>query len=167
MASSSNRGTGYVLIIIGTIGHFPEFWPLLLVLIGLYILIGRIKPGQQTDNNNFSRENFNDVSIFGGGSKHYQSENFKGGSITAIFGGSEIDLLDCKLAEGENVIDIFAMFGGTTIQAPSDWRIEINTVPIFGGFSDKRRRDPNLVTREDRILKIKGLVIFGGGEIKN
>lgn len=166
VASSSNRGTGYILMIIGGIGLYPEFWPLLLVLIGLYILLGRLKPNRSIEND-INREDLNDVSIFGGGKKHYQSDNFKGGNITAIFGGSDIDLRDCKLAEGENVLDIFAMFGGTSILAPSDWRIEVNIVPIFGGFSDNRRRDPNLVQRDDRVLKIKGLILFGGGEIKS
>lgn len=166
VASSSNRSTGYILIIIGGIGHFPEFWPLALILVGLYILVSRLKPNMLSESE-FNNEDFNDVSIFGGGKKHYQSDNFRGGSITAIFGGSEIDLRDCKLAEGENVLDIFAIFGGTGILAPSDWRIEIAVVPIFGGFSDDRRRDPNVVQREERVLKVKGLILFGGGEIKN
>jgi len=39
-------------------------------------------------------------------------------------------------------------------------------VPIFGGFSDKRIKDPNRVYEEDKLLLIKGLVLFGGGEIK-
>lgn len=166
IASSPNRGTGYILIIIGGIGLYPEFWPLILVLVGLYLLLGRLRTNRPIESE-YNKEDFNDVSIFGGGKKHYQSNNFKGGSITAIFGGSEIDLLDCKLAEGEHVLEIFTIFGGTSILAPSDWRIEVNTVPIFGGFSDDRRRDPNLVQREDRVLKIKGLILFGGGEIKS
>jgi len=166
VTSSTNRSTGFILIIVGGIGLYPEFWPLVLVLIGLYLLLGRLKPTGKIESE-FNKEDFNDVSIFGGGKKHYQSDNFKGGSVTAIFGGSEIDLLNCKLAEGENVLEIFAIFGGTSILAPSDWRIEINTVPIFGGFSDDRRRDPNLVQRDDRVLKVKGLILFGGGEIKN
>ena len=164
--SSTNRSTGFILIIIGGIGLYPSFWPLVLVLVGLYLLLGHFRPRKSIESE-YNKEDFNDVSIFGGGKKHYQSDNFKGGSITAIFGGSEIDLLNCKLAEGEHVLEIFAIFGGTSILAPGDWRIEINTVPIFGGFSDDRRRDPNLVQRNDRVLKIKGLILFGGGEIKN
>ncbi len=166
IAASSNRSTGYILILIGGIGLYPEFWPVVLVLIGLYILIGRVKP-HKTSENDLSGEDFNDVSIFGGGKKQFHIKDFRGGNITAIFGGSEIDLRDCNLGQGEHVLDIFAIFGGTEIHAPGDWKIVVDIVPVFGGFSDNRRLDPNLVQSEDRVLKIKGLVIFGGGEINN
>jgi predicted membrane protein len=166
IAGSSNRSTGYILIVIGGIGFYPEFWPVVLVLIGLYILIGRVKP-HKTPDGDINSENFNDVSIFGGGKKQYRINNFRGGNITAVFGGSEINLRDCTLAEGKNVLDIFAIFGGTEIHAPAEWKIEMDLVPIFGGFSDNRRLDPNLVQSEERVLKIKGIVIFGGGEINN
>ena len=166
IAGSSNRSTGYILVVIGGIGFYPEFWPIVLVLIGLYILIGRVLPHRPSDGD-INSENFNDVSIFGGGKKQYRINNLRGGNITAVFGGSEINLRECTLAEGVNVLDIFAIFGGTEIHAPGEWKIEMDLVPIFGGFSDNRRLDPNLVQNEDRVLKIKGIVIFGGGEINN
>ena len=109
----------------------------------------------------------NDTSIFGGGKRRFDSNQFKGGSIIAIFGGSEIDLLDCKLAPGENVLEVFAMFGGTTLLIPAHWKIKMDLVPVFGGFSDKRRRDAGVVSDDKDFLVIKGTVLFGGGEIKN
>jgi Predicted membrane protein (DUF2154). len=107
-----------------------------------------------------------DAAIFGGGKKILHSENFEGGNITAIFGGSEIDLSGCKLAPGENIIDVLAIFGGTTIIVPKDWKIIVNVVPLFGGFSIKGRRDPNIDYDPTKALVIKGTVIFGGGEVK-
>jgi hypothetical protein len=38
---------------------------------------------------------------------------------------------------------------------------------IFGGFGDKRRKDPNMVYDDKKLLVVKGFVLFGGGEIKN
>lgn len=58
------------------------------------------------------------------------------------------------------------MFGGYTIIVPQDWNIIIDIVPVFGGFSDKRIKDPNRVYEDDKILIIKGFVLFGGGEVK-
>ncbi len=112
-------------------------------------------------------DTIDDISIFGGGTKVIYSDNFKGGNITAIFGGSEIDLTNCKLAEGNNVIDVLAMFGGAEIRVPNDWNVMLSVTPIFGGFSNKIRRDPNVPVDLSRTLIVKGLAMFGGGEIKS
>ena len=47
-----------------------------------------------------------------------------------------------------------------------NWDVKIDVIAIFGGFSDKRR---NMTTSSegDRRLVIKGIAIFGGGEIKS
>lgn len=171
--TTSNRSTGIIMMLIGAIGLFPEFWPLLLIGLGAYIIFrtggfGNLKSTSPSESDeSYSHEYLNEIAIFGGGKKYIHTENFRGGKLTAIFGGSEIDLLDSKLAEGNHVLDIFAMFGGSSLLIPTDWKVEMDLIPIFGGFSDNRRKDPNLVQPNDRILRVKGLVIFGGGEIKN
>lgn len=169
---SRNKTAGIVLMAIGLFNLVPELWPLLLVLVGLYIIFGRkrhcvhstesAEPGQPKNSNDY----FESISIFGGSSKIVNSDNFKGGSIVSIFGGSEINLTNSKLAEGENNIEITAVFGGTTLIVPSDWNVELDVLPIFGGFGDKRMKDPNKKIQEGRKLLIKGIVLFGGGEIK-
>lgn len=174
LANSKNNTAGYILITIGIIGWYPEIWPVILIIIGFYILYRRRehtpKSNDQADSSysESSKDDFlNDVSIFGGGKKIITSENFKGGKITAIFGGSEIDMYGSKLAEGTHILDVFAMFGGTDILMHPDWNVKIDVVPIFGGFSDKRRKDPNQVPDPEKKLIIKGLVLFGGGNLKS
>lgn len=175
IVSSRNRGAGIVLIVIGFLGYLPQFWPILLILLGLFVILKQNNRTKKyfTGNENFnnttenSEDYINDIAIFGGGKKIIQSSNFKGGKITAIFGGSEIDLYDCTLADGVNYLDIAAIFGGTTLYIPKDWKVEIDLIPIFGGFSDSRRKDPNAVPNTSKKIIIKGLVLFGGGEIKD
>jgi len=58
------------------------------------------------------------------------------------------------------------VFGGTTIVVPNDWNIVMNVTSIFGGFSNKSVKDPNANVDLSRTLIIKGLVVFGGGELK-
>jgi len=111
-------------------------------------------------------DRIDNVAVFGGGKQILHSDNFQGGTITAIFGGSEIDLTQCKLAPGENYIDVLAIFGGTTIFVPKDWKVIVNVFPLFGGFSIKGKKDPSVDYDPTRALIIKGTVIFGGGEIK-
>jgi predicted membrane protein len=171
--TSINLTSGLILITIGTIGYMPELWPIVLIGLGLYIILKvRETPKEKNEKIShteavFNSMEINEVAIFGGGKKFIQSENFRGGKITTIFGGLEINLNESKLAEGENRIELFAMFGGSTIYVPSDWKVELDVISIFGGFSDSRKFISNQNENTTKVLKIKGLVFFGGGEIKN
>ncbi len=146
-------------------GFFRNFWPAVLVFIGLVFIIQRRK----TPNFNFGGEvDKNDLldetSIFGGRTLSLVSEQFKGGKITSIFGGSKINLLYCKPAEG-CVIDVALLFGGTKIIVPEDWNIKTEVVSIFGGFEDKRSNSVISRVNQSKVVIIKGSAIFGGGEI--
>lgn len=179
LITSQNKTAGTILVLVGLLNLFPEFWPLILVALGIYIILKRngthhkninteqkLDNGEKETNESNQMNSLDDVSIFGGGTKSFTSNNFTGGKLTAIFGGSELHLENCQLAPGKNVLDLFTMFGGYTIYVPQDWDILIDVVPIFGGFSDKRIKDPNRVYEEGKTLIIKGMVLFGGGEVK-
>jgi predicted membrane protein len=125
---------------------------------------------ERTGMPNGDKNNLNDyvesINVFGGGHKIINTDNFKGGSIVSIFGGAEIDLTNAKLAEGNNVIEITAVFGGSTIIVPPDWKVDVDVLAIFGGFGDKRTKYPNKTYEEGKLLTVKGFVLFGGGEVK-
>lgn len=147
-------------------------FPIVMIFLGLNIIFKKRNfkvPGETYFKQNrkvYNEDQLEDVSIFGGGVKTFNSDNFQGGSVTAIFGGSEIDLSSCKLAPGEQVIDLVVLFGGVEIIVPYDWKIQVEVTPLFGGFSNKYKRDPKMILNQDGILRIKGTVVFGGGEIK-
>ena len=42
----------------------------------------------------------------------------------------------------------------------------MNVTSIFGGFSNKSVKDPSSFVDQSKTLIIKGLVVFGGGELK-
>jgi len=160
--TSSNNSTGLVLIIVGGLGLIPEYWPIALVLIGLYIIFrsDRIK-GNLIDNR------LNVISVFGGDNNYLSYENLTGGNVTAIFGGSIIDLTGCKLSDRENVVKLLYIFGGSSFIIPNDWNVRIDTTSIFGKFSDKRIIPVEVNSENNKILVFKGLILFGSGEIKN
>jgi predicted membrane protein len=184
MLNSRRKGFGLSLIFIGAIWMATKFIdgvsfgdvviPLILLFVGLNIMFrSKLKPEHPTmdwfhaKKSKVEKDKIDDMAIFGGGEKYFVSENFQGGNITAIFGGSEINLTDCKLAPGENIIDLRLLFGGTTIFVPRDWNIIVDVVPIFGGFSTKSRKFVSEPVTPDRSLIIKGTIIFGGGEVKS
>ncbi len=168
---AQNKTVGSVFIGIGLFNLYPELWPLIFVAIGAYIIFGANKKRRSSDSNNISDSemSFNvveQISIFGGGTKFVNSNSFKGGSIISIFGGSEVNLTGSKLADGDHVLDTISVFGGCTIIVPKEWNVIIDVFPLFGGFGDKRMRDPNLVYDQSKTLLIKGIALFGGGEVK-
>jgi predicted membrane protein len=182
LVNSSKKALGVILTGIGVVWLVPRIFPdinygsniilpVAFISLGIYIIFKHtLKKREDTpgfhQETKVDKDMIEDVAIFGGGSKIITSENFKGGSITAIFGGSEIDLTNCKMAEGNNTIDILAVFGGTTLIIPKEWNVQINITPIFGGFSNKTIKAPTTPVDYSRTLIIKGLCLFGGGEIK-
>lgn len=113
-----------------------------------------------------SNDYIDEIAIFGGGEKIITSDNFRGGKITTIFGGSDIILLHSQLAPGVNEIEVFSMFGGWTLRVPPNWQVKSEVVAVFGAVSDKRYIPENVINDNTRQLIIKGFVMFGGGEIK-
>jgi predicted membrane protein len=107
------------------------------------------------------------LSILWGTQKKITSNNFKGGKATSIFGYSEIDLTECKLDNKSVVIDILGIFGGSTLIVPKEWNVVVDVFSLFGGFSNKIRRTPETKVDMEKTLTIKGLVLFGYGELKS
>lgn len=184
LAARPNKNVAYVLIGLGVLFWFPSvfgknvrlgevFWPLILIALG-YLLIARQHgtlwrnhhTGDKPEDRHVKEEGYlNHLSFFGGSVKIIQSDHFKGGNITAIFGGSEFDLTHVEMESDTAVIDVFALFGGTKFIVPDDWKVHSDTVTIFGGFTDKRRTA--LTNDGSKTLIIKGLIILGGIEVKS
>ncbi len=183
LITERNKSTGFILLSIGSIFMAMDvfdksFWevfrfavPIALIIAGISLLLKTQSYTSRDINipvDDNADDYISDVSIFGGGEKRITSQQFKGGKITAIFGGSEINLRSAKLAPGINAIELSCIFGGVTIFVPEGWHVKNDVSAIFGGFSDKRMVLGRKLADEqpDAILYIKGTVIFGGGELK-
>ncbi|MGK7395017.1 MAG: LiaF transmembrane domain-containing protein [Candidatus Cyclobacteriaceae bacterium M3_2C_046] len=174
--SKDNKTPGIVLITIGAVFLIPEFffvdarllWPAAIIVVGLAIMFRARSKDYDYSDLKFDRSSGDYIdllNIFSGGESLITSKNFKGGKITAIFGGSELNFMNADLDPKGAVMDIITIFGGATFLVPSDWEVVLDVQPIFGGFSDKRHM--STITDPDKKLIIKGLVLFGGGEIKS
>jgi len=138
-----------------------KFWPLILVIIGISLLFRREgKPIMGTSDG----DRFNETAIFWGFDKKITCKSFKGGTITAIFGGGDLDLRSAELAKDGAVINITAIFGGVDLRIPESWAVETHTTGIFGGADNKCK---NLEQREGQRVVINATAIFGGVDIKN
>ena len=183
LINSRNRVFGTLLVLIGGFFLIPRIipaihfdgsliFPLLLIGLGIAIIVKhrqptRFIPAAGTSNEGVRKDYIDDVAVFGGGKKVLVTDQFKGGNITVVFGGSQIDLSRCQLAEGEHVLDVLMIFGGSDITVPREWNIIVNVTPLFGGFSNKLMRDPAVPIDTTRTLVIRGIALFGGGDVKN
>ena len=105
------------------------------------------------------------VNVFSGSKQRIYSKVFKGGEIVSVFGGCELDLTQADF-EGIVVLDVVAIFGGLKLTIPPTWVVKSEVTPVFGGIDDRRGV---LVESDDpqRIIKIKGVALFGGLTITN
>jgi predicted membrane protein len=187
LGSSDSWILGIVLIGVGGFFLLPElspeyhdmatnFWPVLLILLGLMIIFKRkknkdhwkrFKKWEEHSETDYKFENgvIVESNIFSGTKRILSPGEFKGGRLSNIFGGAEIDLSQTTLAEGENYLDVDCVFGGISLIVPGDWDVHIMVKNTMGGFVDKRRNVR--ATDTSRKLIIRGKAVFGGGEIKN
>jgi predicted membrane protein len=174
--SVTGRGWGITLIVIGAIFlvqeldiatlHFHDLWPLLLILVGGSILWGSTMRRNMSsgDADAGATSLLNGTAVLGGFKSSSSAQDFRGGELTAIMGGCEVDLTRAAIKGEEAVIHVFAMWGGISLKVPPTWHIVIKGVPILGGFSDETRpvNDPSA-----KRLVVTGTAIMGGMDIKN
>jgi predicted membrane protein len=145
---------------------FRYIWPVIFILIGLAIVLHsawwrKAAPG---------RDFINLTLVFGGGEFNYNSRDFRGGKVTAIMGGGSIDLREANPVSDEIMLDVLAIMGGVEIRVPTNWQVILEGTPIFGGMANKT---VSAGAKQDagsgavRRLKIKGMTIMGGVEVKN
>lgn len=146
-----------------------DYWPLILVLIGIGMMWGSLTRGRRSvrptpGDNADALSTINAFALMGGYKRSSNSQDFRGGELTAIMGGVEVDLRQASIKQGEAVIDIFAFWGGVELKVPDDWMVVLEGVPILGGYDDKTH-----VPKSDtgKRLVVRGYVVMGGAEIKN
>jgi predicted membrane protein len=179
--SSQSKVFGYILIAVGGFFMLPllftlpynfsrNFWPVILILVGLFIIfrhgINR-KNTFQPKIGDDKLDYLDEFNIFSGSDKKIAVKGFRGGRITSVFGGSEIDFREAELSSDRNVIEVFYLFGGSSIKVPSDWNVVNKVTAIFGGFTDKRKTLTPQADDPSKTLIITGTVMFGGGEIQD
>lgn len=147
---------------------FRLFWPVILIILGIQMIFPENNLFRNKDNERkFARQNLKDhideFAIMSGLESNIESQEFKGGRVTAIMAGVELDLRDAQLYNNEAAIEINAVMSGVEISVPENWKIEYSGTPILGEFSNKKRYKEDV---DAPLLKINFSVIMGSIEIK-
>lgn len=145
-----------------------DWWPIVLIAVGGAVLWGSLRktPGQTAilsgDEGVSDDSTLNLTAVMGGFERRNNSRDFRGGKITTIMGGCELDLRQADIRESAT-LEVFAIWGGISLKVPETWSVRLEGMPIMGGFSDETRPVAGATKR----LIIRGSVIMGGVEIKN
>ncbi len=150
--------------------NFDLIWklafPTILIVVGLSIIFKDSLGGKVNDEIKKLNEKRNGensyCATFSGQNINFNEEIFTGADLTAVFGGIKCDLRNA-IIESDIVINASSTFGGIEIYVPSNVKIKIKAVPIFGGVDNKA----NTKTDENsHTIYINSTALFGGVEIK-
>ena len=108
----------------------------------------------------------NESAIFSGGKRKIVTPDFRGGELSAIFGGFDVDLRNAGIAGDSAVLVVNAIFGGFDIKVPESWDV------VLGRDRDFRRLRRRTVHPDPTLpgvkrLFLRGSAVFGGIDIKN
>ena len=174
-------GVGFILagIIVqlyklGLVGlSWGTIWPFLLIVGGASMIFSRFEfpkvPGIQGSLVSNGRDTLNEHALFGAVERRVNINNFRGGIITAVFGGVEVDFRSADIEGEEAVVFVEAVFGGIELTVPDRWNVSFQGQSIFAGFSDETRQPlPDPAGAPGRkTLVLRGRAVFGGISVKN
>jgi hypothetical protein len=147
------------------------YWPLVLVGVGLSIVWRTFRRGDdvRARGDVDSANSVRTFQVFGGTKRAIASSDFKGGELTTIFGGVNLDLSRAQIASSEDgvpeaTLDLLVMWGGVELRVPDGWIVDVRVSPILGGIEDRTR--PSADPRAPRLV-LQGNIIMGGVEVKN
>ena len=168
-----------VALILRSSGLFYISWramaPLLLIGLGLVVIFKsnerrhpRVSLDKRDDMQGTGAADDDSVvnvtALLGGIERRITTGNFRGGEVTAIMGGCQLDLRHASMqAPGEAVLNVFTLCGGVEIKVPDDWTVSLQGMPLLGAFTEKTIPNKDASKR----LIIRGYAIMGGLEVRN
>jgi len=87
-------------------------------------------------------------------------------SVLSVMGGAVLDFREATFATEEVRVTVVSMMGGTEIIVPPGVHVESSGVAIMGGFANARRGGIGGGPPGAPILRINGLAVMGGVDIK-
>jgi len=174
--SDGDRTGGVVLVIVGAIFlarnlgilylTWNDVWPLILIGAGVLMLWNRLYTPPRPVSGGSPEGVINAHAVFGGVERKVTSDDFRGGHVSAMFGGIDLNLRKAGMRGESAIVDISVVFGGVEIKVPLNWIVVLEGSSLFGGFSDKSAQ-PAADTPGVKRLFVRGSAVFGGVDIKN
>jgi predicted membrane protein len=151
------------LLLVTSILSFGSVWALPMIAVGVYLLWQGVE-GPRAESRAVSESHYlSEMALIGVVRRSHTSADFRGGSVTAVMGGVELDLRKVALPQGTAYMDVVAFWGGIEIKVPAGWTVDARVIPMMGAFENKvdslaPAGGPRLVIRGHAIM---GAVVIG------
>jgi hypothetical protein len=163
------RAAGVAFLMLGSLFLFTSVlalrssWPLLLVAFGVFLFWQGVEGAPREAVPVSDSPYLSDMALIGYLKRSHHSNDFRGGSVTAVMGGVELDLRKASLTGGTAYVDVVAFWGGIEIKVPAGWTVDARVIPLMGAFENKvdslaAPGAPRLVVRGHAIM---GAVVIG------
>lgn len=162
------RAAGVAFLMLGGLFLFTSIlavrsaWPMLMVGFGAFLLWQGVE-GATVETNKVSDSPYlSEMALIGVVKRGHRPLDFRGGSVTAVIGGVELDLRKANLTSTA-YLDVVAFWGGIEIKVPEQWTVDARVVALMGAFENKVDSPsapgaPHLVVRGHAIM---GAVVIG------
>jgi hypothetical protein len=144
-----------------------QVWPVSIILVGILLVVHSMSEHSRRDMKFTTDPEPANLYVFGGGERQVVAKNFRGSKMFAVFGGYEVDLTQADMEGTEAYVEANAVFGGGEIRIPTNWRLVVQGMGIFGGYNDKTHYIQTDPTAPVKTLYVRGVAMFGGIEVKN
>jgi predicted membrane protein len=174
--SYRNIWPGLILLILGILfllnnlemmsfGYIARtYWPLILILIGLSMLIRSQRPPVRMEvsapgpassfgsgaahgpTSETSADTVSETSVFGNISLKPTSRNFKGGTLSTVFGTIDLNLSSAELATGEQHLSANSVFGSVHITLPKDIGLYVRSTCLLGDITVMNQKKGGIVS---------------------
>jgi predicted membrane protein len=137
-------------------------WASLFIVVGIWMLADFALRRNSREYDDDIQDVF---ALLGASHVKNRSSGFRHADVLAVLGGATLDLQDADLAPAARVYAM-AILGGVDVIVPTNVRVEMSGLPIFGGYQDKSV-GPRELPADAPTLKVVAIALFGGVEIKN
>ena len=148
-------------------GSILRFWPVLLIALGVNLIMKSrrtVKPVTHREDR-VNDDVIQSVTLFGGVDRVVTSNQFRGGDITVIFGGADLDLRQMTVDPEGCELNLTALFGGIEVRVSADTQVSISGTPFLGAIENNTDLIPDSEVKQQ--LYIRCTTAFGGIEIRN
>ena len=118
---------------------FSNFWPLLLIGIGVLIILNSKKNSiswngdQFGDRSEYITDDYVDAShMFGDLKVSLENDKFKGGKLQTTFGELHVNLAKIQLDDGHNILHLNVTFGEIVVSVSPELPVRITAIVVAG-----------------------------------
>jgi predicted membrane protein len=140
---SGQRATGVAFLLLGGLFQLTavltvtSFWTLPMIGFGAFLLWQAVEAPRREAAAASPSPYVGEMVLIGGVKRMQHPSDFRGGSLTAVMGGIELDLRKTVLIGGTAYVDVVAFWGGVVLKVPPEWTVDARVVPIMGAFENK------------------------------